>query len=105
MLVRAYIAQKRKIKVGDDGRTSKTAGWVLVLFLDTCLFTSSRRKFSRYHVEPTWGAIAWANIGQVGGRPPWYGGAPVLLHPHRGHQSLTEQVLEDLGTLLKEAGA
>ena len=73
MLVRVYIAQKRKIKVGDKmaGRHGNKRG---CLSYRSCRRHAlpSRWNSSRYHVEPTWGAITyeyWSGYGA----PPWYG--------------------------------
>ena len=41
----------------------------------------SRRNSSRYHVEPTWGAITYEYRSGYG-TPPWYG-SPYSWYPHR----------------------
>ena len=81
MLVRVYIAQKRKIKVGDKmaGRHGNKG----VVSYRSCRghALSSRRNSSRYHAEPTWGAITYEYRSGYGA-PPWYG-CPYPWYPHR----------------------
>lgn len=72
MLVRVYIAQKRKIKVGDKmADVTETKG---CLSYRSCRRHAlpSRRNSSRHHVEPTWGAITYEYRSGYGASP-WYG--------------------------------
>ncbi len=95
-LVRVYITQKRKIKVGDKMRSRKQRG---------CLSYRSCRR----HALPSDGTQSISlnplgyhrmNIGQV--MELHLGMAAHSWYPHPQHQSLTEQVLKTFGTLSKK---
>ena len=74
MLVRVYIAQNVRLR--------SEIRWPDVTETKGCLSyrscrryaLPSRRNSSRYHVEPTWGAITYEYRSGYGA-PPWYGGS------------------------------